>query len=124
MGFLGEWRRSNLWGMAGEEPPKYRQVAEHIRARIASGEYAPGSRLPSKAELLHQYGVALGTLDKAIAELRQQGYVETVQGVGMFACEPPPTEEDLTQQVKQLSERVAALEGRMAGLETGRDVRR
>ncbi len=53
--------------MTGEEPPKYRQIADDLRARIHSGEYAPGARLPSKAELMARYETALGTVDRALA---------------------------------------------------------
>ena len=91
--------------MAGGEPAKYRLIADDVRARIASGEYAPGSRLPSKAELMKHYGVALGTLDRALAQVQE--YIETRQGVGMFVRDPLPE--------KQLSEFEIVM-GRVDGL--------
>lgn len=106
--------------MAGEEPAKYRQIADDLAARIESGEYPLGSRLPSKAELMRRYSVALGTVDRAISDLRGRGLAETRQGVGMFVCEPPPAEEDLAAQVNQLSERIGALEDRVGEIEDER----
>ena len=47
--------------------PKYRQIAEGLRAEIAAGRYAPGDRLPSVVELIAGNGVALGTVLKAAA---------------------------------------------------------
>jgi len=62
---------------------KYQRIADDLRARISSGEYPPGSRLPTKAELMARYQVAVNTVERAIAELRQAGLVETLQGAGM-----------------------------------------
>jgi DNA-binding GntR family transcriptional regulator len=59
---------------------------------------------------MQQYGVALGTLDRAIANLWREGYIETVQGVGMFTSKPLPPEEDLAHQVTRLTERIDAVE--------------
>ena len=105
-------------------PPKYRRIADDLRARIKSGEYPADSRLPTKAELMAHYEAALSTVDHAIEELRKQGYVDTVQGVGTFARRPPADSEhsaeyiavmqqvaEISQEVKRLSERVGELEG-------------
>ncbi|SRR6266851_6314856 len=108
--------------MAREEPPKYRRMADDLRARIKSGEYPADSRLPTKAELMAHYNVALSTVDHAIEELRKQGYAETVQGVGTFVRQPPAEGEhsdeyiavmqrvaEISQEVKQLREEVRQL---------------
>lgn len=72
-------------------PPKYQRIADELRARIESGEYPPGSMLPSKAALIGHYHVALNTIDRAVEVLRKQGFAEPVQGVGTFARQPPPS---------------------------------
>lgn len=108
--------------MTREDPPKYRQIAEDLRARIEGGEYLPGARLPSKAELMTRFGVALNTVDNAIGVLRDLGLAETRQGLGTFVCDPlpaekPPSEFDivmsrvdaLTEDVRLLREEVASL---------------
>lgn len=68
---------------------KYGAIADDLRERISSGEYPPGSQLPTKAELTARYKVAVNTLERAIDELRKEGLVETLQGAGMFVREPP-----------------------------------
>lgn len=101
-------------------PPKYRQVADDLRAKISDGQYPAGTRLPTKPHLMEHYGVALGTLDKAIEVLRKAGLVETRQGSGMYAREPKPepAEDDtLKEQVGELRQEVAALRQRVGRLE-------
>jgi DNA-binding GntR family transcriptional regulator len=65
-------------------PPKYAQVVAEIRRRIESGEYAPGSLLPSEHQLVDSFGVSRPTIVKALASLRQDGWIETQQGKGSF----------------------------------------
>lgn len=98
---------------AGPAGPKYRQIAEDLRAQIASGEYPPGSRLPTKAELMERHHVAVNTVERAIEELRQAGLVETAQGAGMFVREPPsgsaPSPSAMEKRVEELESEAAAL---------------
>jgi len=42
-------------------PSLYRKVAEDIKAAIAAGGYAAGTRLPSESELAERYSVSRGT---------------------------------------------------------------
>lgn len=103
--------------MAREDPPRYRQIAGDLLARMESGEYPPDSRLPSKSEMMERYGVALATVNRAIDELRKLGLVETVHGVGTFARTPAeePSEysavvarvDELADEVRQLRAEVA-----------------
>jgi DNA-binding GntR family transcriptional regulator len=98
---------------AGPAGPKYRQIAEDLRTQIKSGEYPPGSRLPTKAELMAEYHVAVNTVERAIEELRQAGIVETAQGAGMFVREPPPggtpSSTDTDGRLRELESEVASL---------------
>ncbi len=55
----------------------WRQIAEIFRARIASGELAPGDRLPSIASISQEYDVAKTTAQKVIEALRDEGLVVT-----------------------------------------------
>ena len=47
--------------------PVYIQLADILRAQIQSGELPPRRPVPSKRTLQQEYGVAGGTIDKAIA---------------------------------------------------------
>jgi GntR family transcriptional regulator len=64
--------------------PVYIQLADILRARIESGELPPRRPVPSKRTLQQEYGVAGGTIDKAIAILREEGLVRTVTGRGIY----------------------------------------
>ncbi|WP_067487378.1 GntR family transcriptional regulator [Actinomadura hibisca] len=72
--------------------PPYRQIADALRKGIRSGEIPPGRRIPSLVELEQQYGVARDTLRKAVQVLKDEGLVETVQGMGTFVVDPLPDE--------------------------------
>ena len=70
--------------------PPYRQLAGFLRARIQSGEIT--RRVPSEKHLMAEYGLALGTVRKAIAVLRDEGLIHTVPGWGSYVgtAEPRP----------------------------------
>lgn len=63
--------------------PAYKKIAEDLRARIKSGDLAPGDLLPTQQELSEHYGVARMTTRQAIAELVNEGLVSSKQGKGM-----------------------------------------
>ena len=61
-------------------PSLYRKVAEDIRAAIAAGDYAAGTRLPSENELAERYSVSRGTIRQAFAALRADGVIASRRG--------------------------------------------
>jgi GntR family transcriptional regulator len=65
-------------------PPKYAQVIDELRRRIESGEYPPGSLLPSEHQLSDEFHIARPTVVRALRVLRQDGWIETEQGKGSF----------------------------------------
>jgi GntR family transcriptional regulator len=75
-----------------ERPPhdlKYVAICKDLRARITSGEYVAGRRLPSQVALAAAYGVSVMTLRQALAELSEDGLVETTHGRGTFVAARP-----------------------------------
>lgn len=62
--------------------PLHRQVRDMILDRIQSGDWPPGTYLPSEAKLAEDYAVAVGTLRKALLDLAQEGVVLRRQGKG------------------------------------------
>ena len=58
--------------------PLYRQVLEDIKAGIVSGQYEPGHKIPSEAELSEMYNVSRVTVRRAIEELVGEVYRNTV----------------------------------------------
>ncbi len=68
--------------------PMYRQIAENLRSRIESGEFPPGSRLPTELELREQYGNASrNTIRDAVKSLTVRGLVQTQPGRGTYVVE-------------------------------------
>lgn len=63
---------------------RYALVAQGLRGRILSGEWAGGLALPAEQELGRQYEVALGTMRQALQMLVQEGLIERVHGRGTF----------------------------------------
>ncbi|MBB4935338.1 DNA-binding GntR family transcriptional regulator [Lipingzhangella halophila] len=70
----------------------YVAVADHIAARIESGELRTNARLPSERVLAEEYGVAYLTVRRAMQELRERGLIVTVHGKGTFVAEPGESE--------------------------------
>ena len=65
-------------------PPKYALVIAELQRRIESGEYPPGSLLPSEHQLSAEFGTARPTVVRALRVLRQEGWIDTQQGKGSF----------------------------------------
>src|ERR1039457_6789891 len=64
---------------------KYREIADDIRAKIQSGVYPEGSKLPGISALQEEYGVpGLNTIRAAQQLVVDEGMLETRQGVGAF----------------------------------------
>jgi GntR family transcriptional regulator len=68
--------------------PKYQQIADRLRAQMASGALVPGERLPSEPDLATEYDASRNTVRLAIALLINQGLVVSRQGLGTFVVEP------------------------------------
>ena len=103
--------------------PAYLQVADDLRASIASRTFKPGERLPSGRDLARRYGVAPMTISHALDVLRGEQLVEAYQGRGVFVADhsvststsrangrQDPALSSLREDLDQLAERVAQIE--------------
>jgi DNA-binding LacI/PurR family transcriptional regulator len=66
--------------------PLYRQVADNIKARIASGKLEVGAPIGSHQELACKYGVSLITVKKALAGLISEGVLFSRVGKGTYVA--------------------------------------
>ena len=68
-------------------------IVDRISKAIALGMLRVGERLPTEADLAEKFGVAAATLRDALAELRENGIVETRRGRngGTFIVRQPTT---------------------------------
>ncbi|TMR09311.1 GntR family transcriptional regulator [Nonomuraea turkmeniaca] len=62
----------------------YERIAADIAQRIKAGELRPDYPIPSETTLRQQYHVAKGTVRRAVALLREQGWVFTVEKRGSY----------------------------------------
>lgn len=74
--------------------------AGQIATAISLGSLSVGDRLPSEADLADQFGAAIATIRKSLAELRDKGLVETLRGRsgGTFVVSVPFPKDDQVRQ--------------------------
>ncbi len=68
--------------------PLYVQLEEILRAKIDSGEWQPGDRIPSENELNRMYGISRMTARGVLNTLTNDGLVFRVPGKGTFVSSP------------------------------------
>jgi DNA-binding GntR family transcriptional regulator len=67
----------------------YARIADHLARRIAAGEFPPDAMLPGERALCEEYEAALGTIRRALDELRDRGLVVTLPAKGTFVVRRP-----------------------------------
>ena len=76
--------------------PAYARLAGSIKHMIASGEYQPGSKIPSEATISRTYGLSPMTVRQAVGLLVEQGLLRRVHGSGTYVCGPDWTRASFT----------------------------
>jgi len=63
-------------------PPRspYEKIAAALREEITSGRRAAGETLPTVTELANMHGISVGTAQRAVALLRDEGLVSVARG--------------------------------------------
>lgn len=67
--------------------PLYLQVKQHILDNIGSGKWGAAMRVPSENELVKSFGVSRMTANRALRELRDEGILVRIAGVGSFVAD-------------------------------------
>jgi GntR family transcriptional regulator len=67
----------------GSAEPIYRQLVEHVRRRVASGQIRAGDEIPSVRELAQSLAVHPMTISKAYSLLEAEGLLERRRGLAM-----------------------------------------
>jgi GntR family transcriptional regulator of abcA and norABC len=57
--------------------PKYQQIVDYIKAKIANGEWPIGSKIPSQRKLAEVFEVNRSTVITALEELMADGLIES-----------------------------------------------
>jgi len=99
------------------------QLVQQLRAKIESGEWGPGARVPSEIELAKENGISRGTVRQAMVRLHADGLLERAPGKGSYVTNRAhvsnmligvllPSERDmLTLEILVGSEKAARQEG-------------
>lgn len=102
------------------------RIAGLIKQEIIEGHLGPGDRLPTEQFLAETYGVSRNVVREGIARLRNEGIVESRQGIGAFVAATPSPILRLDSSLRSpdrhqsLFELRAALEVRAAELAAAR----
>ncbi len=70
-------------------------LASELRARIRSGEWRPGDRIPSEPELARRRTVSRSSMRAAITLLEEEGFVNRKHGSGTYVTYRPALRNDL-----------------------------
>ena len=70
-----------------EDRPLYEQVRARLTEAISAGRWRAGESIPSEAELARTFGVAIGTIRKAVDSLVAERALVRRQGKGTFVTQ-------------------------------------
>ncbi len=91
---------------AASPAPLYAKVKRGILEAVRSGHWRPHQRIPSENELVQIYGVSRMTVNRALRELAQEGWLRRVQGVGTFVADTRA--QSALVEVRDIAEEIAA----------------
>ncbi|MFF3336193.1 GntR family transcriptional regulator [Streptomyces sp. NPDC002888] len=82
------------------ELPRYEYVklADAIAAEIGSGKLPQGAALPGERAMTELYRVSIGTVRRAVVELRKRGLVATLPAKGTYVIGMPEPSGDAPEQ--------------------------
>ena len=92
-----------------KEPTQHERILRDIEARIVSGAWPPGHRIPFEVDLATQYGVSRMTANKVLTQLAKAGLVERRKRSGSFVRQPRAQSavleiHDIRNEVEQLGQ--------------------
>ncbi|MEV6533654.1 GntR family transcriptional regulator [Streptomyces sp. NPDC051639] len=109
--------------MTAEDLQPYQRIVQDVKDQVRLGRLSSNDKLPSTRELAGHYGVAPGTVQRALTDLRAEGIVYSHQGRGSFIRESAldAVADPTSQAIKRLEEKVADLADRLEQLEASHD---
>jgi GntR family transcriptional regulator, histidine utilization repressor len=84
--------------------PLYLKVKQHILDNIGSGKWGTSTRVPSENEIVKSFGVSRMTANRALCELRDEGVLVRIAGVGSFVADRHPHAHPL--QIRSIAEEI------------------
>ncbi|MYY80865.1 MULTISPECIES: winged helix-turn-helix domain-containing protein [unclassified Streptomyces] len=109
--------------MSNEAVQPYQRIVQDFSEKIRLGRLTAGTKLPSTRELAAEYGIAPGTVQRALTELRAAGLIYSHQGRGSFVSGTvsDSDQDPTTRAIKALESQVAELSARLDKIEKGHD---
>ena len=90
---------TSLHKLFGDSPiPRYVQLADVLRGRIARGHWKAGERVPTLEALTREFDVARVTVRQAVDVLSREGLLSAQQGRGTFVTAAPRRQPGLRLQ--------------------------
>lgn len=68
---------------------RYQHIAGRLRRQVASGAFGDGRLLPSESQLSVRFSASRVTVRRALDELREEGLLESRQGLGWYVPADP-----------------------------------
>lgn len=81
--------------------PIYQQIMDYIKAKIISGTYPSGERIPSVRDIALELKVNPNTVQRAYQELDREGLTFSRRGLGSFVIEDKDTITNLRKNIGQ-----------------------
>ena len=69
--------------------PLYRQLRGVLAFWIRHSKLHPHDKIPSERQLCERFSVSRMTVRQALGKLKEEGFIYTQQGKGMYVAEPP-----------------------------------
>ncbi|WP_268913445.1 GntR family transcriptional regulator [Lentilactobacillus sp. SPB1-3] len=66
---------------------KYSKVKSGLKHDIVNSQYAIHDKLPTESELMSRFDVSRYTIRRAMGDLEHEGYIERIQGGGMYVAD-------------------------------------
>lgn len=90
------------------------RISGELQAGLSADTYAPGTRLPTEAQLAEQFGVSRPTVRAALRQLEARGLVRTQHGVGTFVLARRAVQAGL-EKMDSITDSIRAM-GRQPGM--------
>lgn len=71
-----------------KEKPKYKIVEDYILEKIRSGSLKPGDQVETEIQLSEKFNIGRLTVNKALINLANNGYIKRIAGRGSFVLAP------------------------------------
>ncbi|WP_028025489.1 histidine utilization repressor [Enterovibrio calviensis] len=90
--------------------PRYQQIKDFLIQKIESKEWAVGAKVPTEAALCDQFSVSRMTVNKAVRDLVNEGWLERTPRLGTFVCQRKV--ESPLMEIRNIAEEITERGGR------------